>query len=248
MSLLIISADDWGLRPSATDAIHECFLAGAISSASAMVHMEDSTRAAALAADGGMPVGLHLNLTTALTDPACPGQVRERQERSARYFAGPGWRRWGLSPTLFTTIEDCIAEQLDAFQRLYGREPTHIDGHHHIQQSLGVVFARSIPTGTKMRPSLTFMPGERSLPNRLARTLVNRAMRTRFRSPRYFFSIRRIHPALGGAGLERKLDLADDDAVEVMTHPASPDELSVLLDPSWAAVLRRRRVGSYADL
>jgi hypothetical protein len=99
----------------------------------------------------------------------------------------------------------------------------------------------------KMRPSFTFMPGERSLPNRLVRMSVNRVMRTRFRSPRYFFSIRGMHPALGGTGLEEKLDLASHDTVEVMTHPASPDERSVLLDPGWAALLRGRRVGGYAD-
>ena len=95
---------------------------------------------------------------------------------------------------------------------------------------------------------MTFMPGEQSLSNRLVRSLVNRTMRMRFHSPRYFFSIRRIHPALGGAGLEGRLDLADRHTVEVMTHPASPDELSVLLDPSWTETLRRRPVGSYADL
>ena len=247
MGLLIISADDWGADRQTTDAIQECFSAEAVSSVSAMVFMSDSSRGAELAAQGVKPVGLHLNLTEAFTDPACPEIVRRRQARIVRYFAGPKWRWWGFSPTLFTKIEDCIADQLDAFRGLYGHEPTHIDGHQHVHQSLGVMFARTLPAGTKMRPSFTFMPGEKSLPNRLTRRLVNRLMRSRFRCPRYFFSIRDIHPELGGAGLEHRLDLANCATVEVMTHPGLPDERAVLLDDSWTALLRGQHVGSYTD-
>jgi predicted glycoside hydrolase/deacetylase ChbG (UPF0249 family) len=247
VSLLIINADDWGLDRQTTDAIHECFLAGAVTSVSAMVYMSDSARAAELAAGGGEPVGLHVNLAEAFTDPSCPEGVRDRQQRIVTYFAGPYWRRWGFGPTVFTQIERCIADQLKAFYSLYGQEPTHMDGHEHLHQSLTVMLARTIPGRMKMRPSFTFMPGEKSLPKRIARTLVNRVMQARFRSPRYFFSIRDIHPALGGAGLEHKLDLANHHTVEVMTHPGVSDERAVLLDDSWAALLRSRRVGAYVD-
>jgi len=248
VGLLIITADDWGLDRQTTDAIHECFAAQAVSSVSAMVFMSDSVRSAELAGRGGEPVGLHLNLTEAFTDPACPEIVRRHQERIARYFAGPKWRWWGFSPTLFTEIERCIGDQLQAFRELYGREPAHVDGHQHVHQSLGVMFARSLPAGTKMRPSFTFMPGEKSLPNRIARKVVNRTMRSRFRCPRYFFDIRDIHPELGGAGLVGRLDLARGETVEVMTHPGLPDERAVLLGDGWAAMLRGRSVGAYADL
>jgi chitin disaccharide deacetylase len=248
VGLLIINADDWGYDTSTTQAIHECFRAGSVTSVSAMVHMSDSARAAQLAASGREPAGLHLNLTEAFTDPACPERVRMRQQRLVRHFAGPRWRMWGFSPTLFTQVEECIADQLEAFRDLYGREPTHIDGHEHVHQSLGVMFARSLPSGTNMRPSFTFMPGEKSIFNRLGRRFVNRLMRVRFRSPRYLFDLREIHPALGGAGLERKLDLSHSHAVEVMTHPAHLDEHEILLSESWASLLRGRRLGPYADL
>ena len=247
MGLLIISADDWGLDRRTTDAIHECFCAEAVSSVSAMVFMSDSRRAAELAARGGEPVGLHLNLTEAFTDPSCPEGVRGRQERIVDYFAGPKWRWWGFSRSLFTEIEKCIGDQVEAFEDLYGREPTHIDGHQHVHQALGVMFARSMPAGAKMRPSFTFMPGEKSLPNRLTRSVVNRIMRSRFRAPRYFFDLRDIHPELGGAGLQARLELANQAAVEVMTHPGLPDERAVLLADSWAALLRGRPVGAYTD-
>lgn len=246
--LLIINADDWGYVPSTTDAIDECFRAGSVTSVSAMVYMSDSVRAANLAASGREPVGLHLNLTEAFTDPVCPEPVRARQQRLVRYFAGPEWRMWGFSPRLFTLVEACIADQLEVFRDLYGREPTHIDGHEHVHQSLGVMFARSLPSGASMRPSLTFLPGEKSIVNRLTRMFVNRLMRVRFRLPRYLFDLREIHPALGGAGLERKLHLAHRETVEVMTHPGKPDERAILLDDSWASLLRGRRLGAYAEL
>jgi len=248
VGLLIVTADDWGYDAEATDAIDECFRAGAVTSVSAMVHMSDSARAAEVAATGGEPVGLHLNLTEPFTDPDCPETVRTRQAEIAGYLAGPGWRMWGFNARMFRTIEACIAEQLGTFRRLYGHEPAHVDGHEHVHQALGVLLARSLPSGVKMRPSFTFMPGEKSLPNRLTRTFVNRVMRSRFRTPRYFFSIRDMHPALGGAGLERKLALADEHSVEVMTHPSVPDERTILLGDEWAACLRGRRVGAYADL
>jgi predicted glycoside hydrolase/deacetylase ChbG (UPF0249 family) len=248
VGLLIINADDWGYDTSTTGAIVECFRAGSVTSVSAMVYMSDSARAADLAESGGEPVGFHMNLTEAFTDPACPERVRVRQQRLVRYFAGPQWRMWGFSPRLFTEIEDCIADQLEAFRHLYGREPTHIDGHKHVHQSAGVMLGRSLPSGANMRPSFTYLPGEKSILNRLARMFVNRLMRVRFRSPRYLFDLREIHPALGGAGLERKLDLSHRDTVEVMTHPGQPDERAILLDDSWASLLRGRRVGAYADL
>jgi predicted glycoside hydrolase/deacetylase ChbG (UPF0249 family) len=248
VGLLIISADDWGSDRQTTDAIHECFSAGAVSSVSAMVFMSDSARSAEVATLGGEPVGLHLNLTEAFGDPACPEVVRRRQERIVGYFGGPKWRSWGFSPTRFREIEDCIADQLEAFKEIYGRDPTHVDGHQHVHQSLGVMFSRSLPHAIKMRPSFTFMPGEKSLPNRLTRRLFNLIMRSRFSCPRYFFDIRDIHPELGGAGLETRLDLANQETVEVMTHPGLADERAVLLGDSWNPLLSGRPVGAYTDL
>ena len=86
--LLIVNADDFGGNPLATDRIVECFAARRITSTSAMVHMKDSARAARLAQNGELAVGLHLNLTQAFDDPETPAGVRERQARAVAYFAG----------------------------------------------------------------------------------------------------------------------------------------------------------------
>ena len=105
MGLLIITADDWGHVRTTTDAIHECFEAGAVTSVSAMVHMSDSARAAELAATGGEPVGLHLNLTEPFTAPDCPRDVSARQRAIAAYLDAPKWRMWSLNARMFTYLD-----------------------------------------------------------------------------------------------------------------------------------------------
>jgi predicted glycoside hydrolase/deacetylase ChbG (UPF0249 family) len=247
-ALLIVNADDWGSDVATTDAIGECFEAGAVTSISAMVFMADSERAAGLAVERALPVGLHINLTEGFSAEALDGAVRSRQARLVRYFAGPKWRMWGFSPRLFAQIESAIADQLTEFRRLYGREPSHFDGHHHVHQSLSVLFARTLPRGAKMRPSFTFRSGEKSVANRAVRGLLNRTMLARFATPRYFFAIEDIHPQLGGAGLEERLARAGGSTVEVMTHPGDEQERSILLSPAWRELIATRRVGGYADL
>jgi len=246
--LLIINADDWGLDAATTDAIERCFAAGAVTSASAMVFMEDSQRAASIARQRGRSVGLHINLTEALTDGGVPVGVRDRQQRLVEYFAGPPRRRWAFSPTHRAEVERAIADQLGEFRRLYASEPTHLDGHQHIHQALTVLAARTLPRGARMRPSFTFAAGEKTPLNRASRRLLNAIMAARFRTPRYFFSIRDMHPALGGVAMEGKLALASGAAVEVMTHPGWDDELAILLDPAWKELVGLRRLGGYESL
>jgi predicted glycoside hydrolase/deacetylase ChbG (UPF0249 family) len=246
-NLLIVNADDWGIDEPTTEAALLCFDAGAVTSVSAMVFMAGSQAGSRLALARGVPAGLHINLTEPF-NAAADGAARARQARIAEYFAGPARRRWGPNSRLFAEIERAIGEQFEEFHRLYGREPTHVDGHEHIHQSLGVLAARTIPSGTRMRPSFTYQPGEKSWPNRSVRALLNHALRTRFTAPRYFFSIRDMHPTLGGTGLEEKLALAGGSSVEVMTHPGWEDERAILLDPEWVDLLSSRRVGCYSDL
>lgn len=74
---LIVNADDWGRDRETTDRTLFCLREGAVSSASAMVFMEDSERAAALAKEHGVDAGLHLNLTAPLS--CCAGSCRVEQ-------------------------------------------------------------------------------------------------------------------------------------------------------------------------
>src|ERR1700751_154848 len=94
--LLIVNADDLGLDPNNTDAILDCFHAGAISSATALVWMKDSDRAAEVAGPTGLPVGLHLNLIEPFSATDVPERVAATQRRVVDRL-----RRGGAGATLY---------------------------------------------------------------------------------------------------------------------------------------------------
>ena len=55
--MLIINADDFGRSVAETDAALRCYVAGRITSVSAMVFMADSERSAELAKENALAVG-----------------------------------------------------------------------------------------------------------------------------------------------------------------------------------------------
>jgi chitin disaccharide deacetylase len=246
--LLIVNADDLGLGPEETDRILECFALGALTSATAMVWMEDSERAARLAREAALPVGLHLNLIEPFNGRDVPAAVAARQLRvverlsagdAAAHLYHPGWSR---------DFELCIADQLARFTQLYGRAPTHFDGHQHMHLALNALLARPLSPVKRCRAPLTRMPAESPAGKRAARAALGRLVRLRFTTTDWCFSIRALEPRLGGDGRDGKLALAGRDSVEIMAHPGWPDELELLRTPEWRARIHRQRLGSFADL
>jgi predicted glycoside hydrolase/deacetylase ChbG (UPF0249 family) len=245
--LLIVNADDLGLDAATTDAIVTVFRAGRITSATAMVHMPDSRRTAELARSFGLPTGLHLNLTEPFRDSSIPAGVRERQRRAVRVFGSSRLARWVYDPRLRTLVDDCVRDQLESYRELFGGEPTHVDGHHHLQTAPNVVLSRALADVAKLRPTFTFTPQEKPAANRTVRAALNALIRRRFETTDRFTSIERLHPDLGGAGLER-LDEARSRRVEVMTHPGWEQDRRALLGGTWERAIASQPLGSYADL
>jgi len=245
--MLIVNADDWGLRPEVTDAILETWRAGAVTAASAMVHMEDSERAFALARQEGLPLGLHINLSTPFTADAVPAERRARQQRAVEYFAASPRRRYALDPTAWRLLDGCVADQLTAFAEAWGAPADHADGHQHLQTCPTVLSGRALGALRTLRRAHGFVPGQRSSPKRAYRGLVNEVVGLRFRSV-CFVSIRDVHPELGGVGLAGVVDRAGGRGVEVMVHPAWEDEREILLGDAWRELVQRMPTGSHADL
>src|SRR5213593_5300843 len=108
---LILNADDWGRDARTTDSILACVRPGAVSSVSAMVFMEDSERAAAIARERGIDAGLHLNLTTPFSAPKCPARLIERQGELARYLLRHRLARVLFHPGLVRSFQDVVAAQ-----------------------------------------------------------------------------------------------------------------------------------------
>jgi predicted glycoside hydrolase/deacetylase ChbG (UPF0249 family) len=246
--LLIVNADDLGLGTAETDSILDCHARGAITSATAMVWMRDSVRAAHLARAAELPVGLHLNLIEPLTAPGVPAAVaatqarvvaRLRSRRAATQLYHPTWTR---------DFEQCISDQLARFEQLYGRAPTHVDGHQHMHLAFNALFAGALGPIAKCRRPVVWMPTESPRRKRAARALLDQLVRLRFATTDWCMSLRSLHPSLGGAGIEQALGRAEQGSLEVMVHPGYYDEHAILTSPEWRALLAPYRLGSFEEL
>jgi hypothetical protein len=214
--LLIINADDWGVNREATDRTLDCVLRKTVSSASAMVFMEDSERAAQLALEAGLDTGLHLNLTATFSAPGCPTSLLKHHEKVARYLTRHRFTQAMYHPGLRQSFEYVVFAQLDEYRRLYREYPRRVDGHHHMHLCANVLLGGLLPAGTIARRNYLFLPGEKSSLNRIYRKLTDRILARRHRLADFFFPLPPLEPA---SRLEGILNLARKFVVEVETHP-----------------------------
>src|SRR5262249_51324289 len=136
---LIINADDWGLDRETTDRIQECAAKRVISLASGMVFMADSERAAALAREQSIDIGLHLNLTQGFSGQNVSAQLREHHGRVAGFLLRHRLAQIVYHPGLAGSFKYVVNAQLDEFHRIYGEAPRRIDGHHHMHLCANVL-------------------------------------------------------------------------------------------------------------
>ena len=230
---LIVNADDWGSEPHKTDAITSVYGDGAISSASAMVFMEDSERAARLKQSKVPPLGLHINLTQPFTDGATPLDTRQRQEDLIGHFSDLARSRRSLHPSRWQPLRIAIADQMREFRRLYGRDPVHLDGHEHVHLCLDVL--ASLRPGLVVRPPVARGVGvARSKVSAYAMKRAVIAIRFRVVSVAYDLD------ALDEEDLERVVASAGHRSVEVICHPDRIREAELLRSPRWNLLVSRR--------
>ncbi len=132
MIRLVVNADDLGLHPRIDEGILRAHSEGIVTSASLLVAGKTSPRAARAATEKGLPLGVHLCLTSHLTPSAAPSQVRWLAP-GGRFRAD--WRElaaaWlsGLIPADEVELE--LSAQVDR-AREQGVEPDHLDVHQHV--------------------------------------------------------------------------------------------------------------------
>jgi len=241
--MLIINADDWGRSRAETDAALRCYQEERITSVSAMMFMEDSERAAELAKENELDVGLHLNFAEPFTGKNHPPKLDQYHGRIVRYLMGNKYAQLVYNPSLRKEFAYSYRAQSEEFVRLFGRPPSHIDGHHHMHLCANMLLTNMIPAGMKMRRNFSFWPGEKSLLNRTYRGLVDRWLARRYRLPDYFFDLTQC---LQGKKLDRVATLAKSNNVELMTHPVVRHETEYLISDEFQAMLQCLEVGSYA--
>jgi predicted glycoside hydrolase/deacetylase ChbG (UPF0249 family) len=120
--LLIVNADDFGLARGVNEGIVEAHVNGIVTSTSLMVRRSAADEAAALAA-AHPDLSLGLHFEDEGSDLGDPGQA-----------------------------ERAFLAQLGRFRELVGRDPTHVDSHHHVHARHLSVFKSLVdPLGVPLR-------------------------------------------------------------------------------------------------
>lgn len=243
--MLIVNADDWGRSTAETDAALDCHRAGRVKSVSAMVFMQDSERAAALAREHGVDVGLHLNLDEQYNGRA-PGLAAAVEHRKVVRFMT--WSKYALllyHPGLRRAFHDVFQSQWDEFVRLYGTTPSHIDSHHHRHTCLNCILHPVIFHGHQVRRNFTFRPDEKTALNRAYRHFIDRRLARWYKLTDYFFTLERC---LHDKRVPFVVKLAEKTNVELETHPVEAAERDYLLSEDFRSVTAANPPRSFTEL
>ncbi|BFU93244.1 MAG: hypothetical protein NTAFB01_44310 [Nitrospira sp.] len=243
--MLIINADDYGRNRAVTDNTLKCFVSGRVTSASAMVFMADSERAAESAKECGLETGLHLNFTLGFDGIANSKKLIESQGRIASFLKNGKYAPLFYYPALRKDFEYVYAAQFKEYLRLYAKDPTHIDGHHHMHLCTNMLVSRLIPQGTKVRRSFSSLLSERSVFNRSYRHIVDSIVETRCTSTDMFFS---ITPPEDIERCQRIIDLSQSRNVELMVHPERSEDMDLLMSDHFSVLIGQTKIGGYAAL
>jgi predicted glycoside hydrolase/deacetylase ChbG (UPF0249 family) len=243
--MLIVNADDWGRSKTATDEALVCYRRGRISSATGMVFMRDSRRAAELANEVNLDVGLHLNLSEEFSAPSVPGSIRQAHDRVRRFLTRGKYALVVYHPGLRREFALLFRAQLDEFVELYGRLPSHIDGHQHLHLCSNLLLDDVIPRGARVRRSFSFRLGERSILQTSYRRMVDLVLARRYQLTDYFFAL--AHH-LSAERLGAVISLAAKQSVEFMTHPQLAPERAFVLGDDYGDLIKTVQLGSYSSL
>jgi len=242
--MLIVNADDLGRSPAETDTALACYRQGRITSATAMVYMKDSCRSVDLARSCGIDLGLHLTLSESFSASQVPQSLRDRHDAVVRFLRRHKYAQLLYNPPLAKHFPYVFEAQMDEFCRLYGRGPSHIDGHHHKHLCSNILLGRVLPAGEKVRRSFSYWTG-RSLWKRAYRHIVDRHLERRYRVTDYFFG---LGECLAHQRLGRVFELARSFDVELMTHPISQVEYAYLMSEPHLCSLRDVAFSTYGAL
>lgn len=223
--VVVVNADDWGRDVPTTDRMLECARHGAISSVSAMVFMEDSERAAALAREQGTDAGLHLNFTMPFTGKNCSGRIKEEQAKLMRFLSRHRYALTIYHPGLAGTFDYVVKAQLEEYEKQYGAPARRLDGHQHMHLCTNVIVQKLLPVGTIVRRNFTFEASEKGWMNRVYRHWQDRRLAKRHAMTDYFFDLIPLEPQR----LQRIGELARHHDVEIEAHVIHNEQYEFLM-------------------
>jgi predicted glycoside hydrolase/deacetylase ChbG (UPF0249 family) len=206
---LIVNADDFGRTAGINRGVVQAHERGIVTSATLMVNYAPAAEAAELARKNpGLGIGLHVALTGG--PPAlAPAQIPSLVDFQGRLPAKPD----GLQDANPAEVLAEARAQLRRFRELMGRDPTHMDSHHHSHRESSAVL-----------DALCTLAWETGLPIRnnspaVQERLIREGIRTTDHFVEEFYD--------KGATLEAVVRILDDlkaGTTELMCHPAVVDE------------------------
>jgi predicted glycoside hydrolase/deacetylase ChbG (UPF0249 family) len=239
--VLIVNADDFGLTRGVSRGILEAYRNGIVTSTTLMVNRDaDPAQLEELHASG-LGVGLHVNLTLGapVSDPRRVASLLDdtgqlvRDARVQAERARPEEAR----------IE--MGNQIEAFRRLMGRFPTHLDSHHHVAR------------GGALLDLLCFFARSLKVPMRAQDAQVRaRAREDGIRTPEHFMGESGPEPYWSAERVLEHLRTLPPGVSEFMTHPGYFDddlaysrygrqretEVAGLTDPGARALIAREGI------
>ncbi|MBJ3590857.1 chitin disaccharide deacetylase [Salmonella enterica subsp. enterica serovar Saintpaul] len=249
--VLIVNADDFGLSKGQNYGIVEACRNGVVTSTTALVNGEAIDHAVKLSRDlPQLAVGMHFVLTLGKPLTAMPGLVRDGLL---------GKWIWQMAEEDALPLDE-ISQELEAqyarFIALFGREPTHLDSHHHVHmfpQLFPIVASFAAQRGIALRIDRQTVLQAAELPD---------SLRTSHGFSSEFYG-EEISEALFLQVLDASADRGES-SLEVMCHPAFIDntirqsaycyprltELDVLTSSSlkYAIAERGYRLGSFLNV
>ena len=243
--MLILNADDLGRNLATTDAILSCHTSQRISATSAMVFMDDSERAAGLALSAGIDVGLHINFSEHFTAKNLPNSLAESHGKIIRFLKANKYALVLFHPLLTGEFRSVFEAQQAEFLRLYGRLPSHYDGHQHLHLASNILLQQILPKGSIVRRSFSFRQGEKNFANRYYRNIVDLSLARRHPLTDYFFSLAHY---LALEPLGKLFQLSQQANVELMVHPHLPKEYDFLMSDGYGELLSQTKLANFNDL
>lgn len=207
---LIVNADDFGRSPGVNAGTLEAHARGIVTAATLMVLEPSAARGVRAAAEGAsrMSLGLHF-VVTGGGRPAAAARAVPTLAPDGRFRR----RREDLPPHIPSEeIRMELEAQIDIFQVLARKPPTHLDSHHHaaLHPSIAPVFAA--------------VARALSLPVRASSDEARRALRAAgVRTPDRFFGAFHAE-GVRFETLDRILEDVPDGVSELMCHPGRVDE------------------------
>ena len=125
MRALIVNADDFGLTRGVSAGILAAYRHGIVSSTTVMITLDLDREQLAEARDCGLGLGLHTNLT--LGKPLTRG--RSLVDGGGVFVRDP---RRAAARAETREVRAEVEAQVERFEKLVKRRPTHLDTHHHV--------------------------------------------------------------------------------------------------------------------